>query len=155
MLVTFPFGLFVCAVVFDLADVVGGPMFLGEVGYWTLVAALFAAVLAAAAGLIDLWDVPAGRTRRTALTFNLVNTAMAVLFVFVCLIRAGSPQRGSNAGLVLVELLALAVGATGVRLGAVLVHRFDEVGQGEATTSFDVLVTELAPLADPVPGNPS
>ncbi|MEK8105117.1 DUF2231 domain-containing protein [Micromonospora sp. M12] len=39
MLVTFPLGLFVSATVFDLTDVLGGPAFLGEVGYWTGVAA--------------------------------------------------------------------------------------------------------------------
>lgn len=61
MLVTFPFGLFVSAVLFDLADVAGGPAFLGEVGYWTAVAALVAAALAGVAGMVDLWDVrPAG-----------------------------------------------------------------------------------------------
>ncbi|MGK5677354.1 DUF2231 domain-containing protein, partial [Micromonospora sp. URMC 106] len=88
MLVTFPFGLFVSATVFDLTDVLGGPAFLGEVGYWTSVAALFAAALAAVAGMIDLWDVPGGRTRRTAVTFNLVNVAMAALFLVACLVRA-------------------------------------------------------------------
>lgn len=133
MLVTFPFGLFVSAVVFDLAQAAGGPVFLGEVGYWTVVAALVAAMLAAAAGMIDLWDVPDGRTRRTAVTFNLVNAAVAVLFVFACLIRSGVPERGATGVLVTVELLALVVGAIGVRLGATLVRRFDQT-QGEPGT---------------------
>ena len=144
MLVTFPFGLFVSAVVFDLTDVAGGPAFLGEVGYWTVVAALVAAALATAAGMIDLWDVPDGRIRRTAVTFNLVNVAVAVLFVFACLIRSGAPgQRGATGVLVAVELLALAVGAVGVRLGATLVRRFDQ-GRGEPG-SLDVLRPGLEP----------
>lgn len=148
MLVTFPFGLFACATLFDLADVTGGPDFLGGVAYWTAVAALVAAALAGVAGMVDLWDGPgvdAGpgdRIRRTAVTFNLVNAAMAGLFVVVCLIRAGMPDRGASGGLVVVELLALVVGAVGVRLGAVLVRQFDE-GRGDATT-FDAL--------GPVPG---
>ncbi|WP_309233972.1 DUF2231 domain-containing protein [Micromonospora sp. ATA51] len=50
MLVTFAFGLFVSAAVFDLADVAGGPAFLGEVGYWSAVAALVAAALTTVAG---------------------------------------------------------------------------------------------------------
>ncbi|PZF98987.1 DUF2231 domain-containing protein [Micromonospora deserti] len=137
MLVTFPFGLFVSATVFDLTDVVGGPTFLGEVGYWTAVAALVAAALAAVAGMIDLWDVPRGRTRRTAVTFNLVNVAMAALFLVACLVRADAPQRGTNVVLLLTELVALAVGAVGVRLGARLMRQF-EAGRAEATT-FDAL----------------
>lgn len=163
MLVTFPFGLFVCATLFDLADVTGGPDFLGGVAYWTAVAALVAAALAGLAGMVDLWDAPGSdwaaprarsaaarsttagprpvgpgdRTRRTAVAFNLVNAAMAGLFVVVCLVRAGVPDRGASGGLVTVELLALVVGAVGVRLGAVLVRQFDE-GRGDATT-FDAI----------------
>jgi uncharacterized membrane protein len=125
MLVTFPFGLFVSAAVFDLADVAGGPAFLGEVGYWTAVAALVAAGLAAVAGMVDLWDVRAGRTRRTAVTFNLVNAAMAGLFLLTCLIRAHAPQRGATGGQLATELLALAVGSVGVWLGARLMRQFD------------------------------
>ncbi|MGW4460587.1 DUF2231 domain-containing protein [Micromonospora sp. NBC_01796] len=147
MLVTFPFGLFVSAVVFDLTYLAGGPTFLGEVGYWTVVAALVAAALAAGAGLVDLWDVPDGRTRRTAITFNLVNAGVAVLFVFACLIRSGSPEYAATGVLVAVELLALAVGAVGVWLGAVLVRRFDQ-GGGEPG-SLDTLRPDFEPAPHP------
>ncbi|NJP34591.1 DUF2231 domain-containing protein [Micromonospora thermarum] len=133
MLVTFPFGLFVSATVFDLTDVIGGPAFLGEVGYWTAVAALVAAALATVAGMIDLWDVPGGKTRRTATTFNLVNAAMAGLFLIACLIRADAPQRGASVVLLLTELVALVVGGYGVALGARLIRRFD-AGRAEPTT---------------------
>ncbi|KXK62009.1 hypothetical protein AWW66_10730 [Micromonospora rosaria] len=133
MLVTFPFGLFVSATVFDLADLAGGPVFLGEVGYWTAVAALVAAALATVAGMVDLWDVPGGRTRRTAVTFNLVNAAMAGLFLLACLIRAEASNRGASGTLLAVELVALAVGAVGVGLGSRLVRQF-ESGRAEAGT---------------------
>ncbi|MBE1490237.1 DUF2231 domain-containing protein [Plantactinospora soyae] len=135
MLVTFPFGLFVCATVFDLTDVLGGPAMLGLVGYWTAVAALFAAGLAVVAGMVDLWDVPEDRTRRTAVTFNLLNASVAVLFVFGCLMRSGVPEHGATGALVLVELLGLLVGAVGVRLGASLVRQFDP--RNTEPTSFD------------------
>ncbi|MEU2664766.1 MULTISPECIES: DUF2231 domain-containing protein [unclassified Micromonospora] len=138
MLVTFPFGLFVSATVFDLTDVLGGPAFLGEVGYWTSVAALVAAALTAVAGMIDLWDVPVDRTRRTAVTFNLVNVAMAALFLISCLVRADAPQRGASVVLLLTELVALGIGAVGVALGARLVRRFDAGRRAEPTT-FDAL----------------
>ncbi|MEU1687593.1 DUF2231 domain-containing protein [Micromonospora sp. NPDC005707] len=138
MLVTFPFGLFVSAAVFDLADVAGGPAFLGEVGYWTAVAALVAAALTTVAGMVDLWDVRADRTRRTAITFNLVNAAMAALFLLTCLIRAQAPQRGANGVEVATELLALAVGSVGVRLGARLMRQFDR-GRAAEPTGFEAL----------------
>lgn len=125
MLVTFPFGLFVCATLFDLFDLAGGPAFLGEVGYWTSVAALVAAALAGVAGMVDLWDVPAGGTRRTAVSFNVVNVVMATLFVVVCLVRADAPRRGASVALLATEFVALTVGALGVALGARLVRQFD------------------------------
>ncbi|MGC5020034.1 DUF2231 domain-containing protein [Micromonospora sp. DT47] len=125
MLVTFPFGLFVSATVFDLADVAGGPAFLGEVGYWTAVAALVAAALATVAGMVDLWDVRPGRGRRTMVTFNMVNAGMAALFLLTCLIRADAPQRGATGVLLATEMVALAVGAVGVGLGARLMRQFD------------------------------
>ncbi|MFG1714724.1 DUF2231 domain-containing protein [Micromonospora sp. NPDC049203] len=152
MLVTFPFGLFVCAVVFDLADVAGGPAFLGEVGYWTAVAALVAAGLATVAGLVDLWDVRAGRTSRTVLTFNLVNAVMAGLFLLSCLIRANAPQRGANGALLAAELVALAVGAVGVGLGARLMQQFERVTEPSGFETFgDVPAGSTVEIARPRP----
>ncbi|WFE56240.1 DUF2231 domain-containing protein [Micromonospora sp. WMMD712] len=133
MLVTFPFGLFVSATVFDLADVVGGPAFLGEVGYWTSVAALVAAGLSTVAGMVDLWDAAADPTRRLKITFNLVNAAMAALFLLTCLIRAHSPQRGATGVMLAAELVALGLGGAGVWLGARLMRQF-ESGRAEAGT---------------------
>ncbi|WP_329010862.1 DUF2231 domain-containing protein [Micromonospora rifamycinica] len=137
MLVTFPFGLFVSATVFDLADVAGGPVFLGEVGYWTAIAALVAAGLAGAAGMVELWDVRPGPHRRTMVMFNMVNAGMAALFVLACLIRADAPQRGATGMLLVTELVALVVGAVGVGLGARLVRQFD-AGHRERA-GFDTL----------------
>ncbi|RIV41367.1 DUF2231 domain-containing protein [Micromonospora radicis] len=137
MLVTFPYGLFVCATIFDFAQVAGGPALLGEVGYWTVVAALVAAGLTMVAGMVDLWDVPPDRTRRTAISFNLVNAGMAGLFLLSCLVRAEASNRGATAVLLAVEVLALAVGGLGVALGARLVRHY-EPGRVEPT-SFDAL----------------
>jgi uncharacterized membrane protein len=128
MLVTFPFGLFASAAIFDLADVAGGPALLGEVGYWSAVAALVAAGLVAVAGLVDMWDVRVDRTLRTAATANLLNAAMAALFLLTCLMRAHAPQRGATGVQFLTELLALAVGSVGVWQGTRLMRQFDRRG---------------------------
>lgn len=139
MLMTFPFGLFICATIFDVADAVWGPALLGGVGYWIAVAGLLAAGLAAAAGMIDLWDEPPGATRRAVLTFNLLNTGMAALFLLACLIRAGAVERGASGPMVVLELVGLAVGAVGVRIGVDLVWQFDEAA--DDATTFDALET--------------
>lgn len=149
MLVTFPLGLFVSATVFDLTDVVGGPAFLGEVGYWTGVAALVAAALTAVAGMIDLWDVPVDRTRRTAVAFNLVNAVMAGLFLLTCLVRSQSPEHGASAAILITELVALAAGGIGVHLGARLMRQFD-TGRTE-TGGLDALAGGTVEIVRPRP----
>ncbi|MET7818694.1 DUF2231 domain-containing protein [Micromonospora zamorensis] len=149
MLVTFPLGLFVSATVFDFTDVVGGPAFLGEVGYWTGVAALVAAALTAVAGMIDLWDVPVDRTRRTAVAFNLVNAVMAGLFLLTCLVRSQSPEHGASAAILITELVALAAGGIGVHLGARLMRQFDS-GRTE-TGGLDALANGTVEIVRPRP----
>jgi uncharacterized membrane protein len=124
VLMTFPVGLFVCAVVFDVGRLVGAPAIVGEVGYWTAVAGLVATALTMVAGMIDLWDVPAGPARRDVITFNAVNGAMAGIFLVVCLMRAGSGQPLASVPMVIMEVLALAVGGLGIWLGAGLMRRF-------------------------------
>jgi uncharacterized membrane protein len=123
VLVTFPVGLFACAVVFDAARLVGAPQMVGELGYWTAVAGLVAAALTVVAGLVDLWDVPTGPDRRPLVNFTLVIVAMTGVFLLVCLMRAATPERGASGGMVAIELLALAAGGLAVRLGARLVAR--------------------------------
>ncbi|ASW55019.1 DUF2231 domain-containing protein [Plantactinospora sp. KBS50] len=126
MLVTLPLGLFACAVLFDLADLLGGPRLLGEVGYWTAVAGLVAAALTAVAGLLELWDVPANGDRRAALRGNLPNAISAALFVLVCLARAGAGARDTHppsGALLVFELAALTVGFASVVLAGRRVER--------------------------------
>jgi uncharacterized membrane protein len=137
MLVPLSLGVFVCAAVFDVADLAGGPALLGTVGYWTAVGALAAAAVVAAAGMAELWDLPPCSTRRTVLIFHAVNLAMALLFLLGCLVRAQVPNRGANGGVVVLELLAVAIGAAGVQVGARLVRQFDEARTD--ATSFDAL----------------
>ena len=124
VLMTFPVGLFVCAVVFDVGRLVGAPAIVGEVGYWTAVAGLVATALTMVAGMVDLWDVPAGPTRRDVITFNAVNASMAGIFLVVCLMRAGSGQPLASVPMVVMEGLALAIGGLGIWLGAGLMRRF-------------------------------
>src|SRR5256885_16961822 len=65
MLIVFPVGLFVTAVVFDAIDVFGGSSVFGLVGYWDLTAGLVGAALAAVFGLVDWLGIrPGTRAKR-------------------------------------------------------------------------------------------
>lgn len=124
MLVVFPLGLLVTAVIFDFIDIAGGPRGLGEAAYWNILAGLIGGVLAAAAGAFDLLAIPAGtRAKRVAVAHALANSGVIVLFAGVWAVRMAAHERTAGGGLFAIELVALAVAAVGAWLGGELVDR--------------------------------
>lgn len=124
MLVMFPLALLVTAVVFDFADIVGGPAFLGDVAYWNIVVGLAVGVLAAAAGVVDLLAIPTGtRAKRVGVTHGLVNSGMLLLFAGVWAVRMAADSRAAGGGLFAIELVALVGAGVGAWLGGELVDR--------------------------------
>jgi uncharacterized membrane protein len=113
ILVMFPLGLFAMAVIFDVADQLGGPGILGTLGYWNVVAGLVAGVLATLAGAIDLAFVRRADTKRIGVLRTLLNMGVLILFAVIFMVRVGNPDRGAGTGLFLLELLALAVAGFG------------------------------------------
>src|SRR5262245_36437172 len=87
-LVIVPLGLFATAFLFDFGTLLSGWAFFGEVGYWDLTAALITALLAIAAGLLDLrtfgLDLRRSReltsVRRAAASYGVLTAAMLFLF---------------------------------------------------------------------------
>jgi uncharacterized membrane protein len=80
MLVVFPLGLVVTAVIFDAIRLGSGNTIFGEVGLWDLSAGLIGATLAAATGAADWTAIPStSRAKRIGLRHGLLNTAAAVL----------------------------------------------------------------------------
>lgn len=146
MLVMFPLGLLVTAVVFDLVDLVGGPEVLGEVAFWNITVGLAVGLLAAAAGLIDFLAIPGGtRAKRVGTMHGLLNAALIVIFAIVWLVRLGADGRDAGTGLFVVELIALGVGGVSAWFGGELVDRLgvgvDENANLDAPSSLRTHVT--------------
>jgi uncharacterized membrane protein len=143
VLVTFPVGLFACAVLFDVARVFGAPRLVGEVGYWTVTAGLVAAGLTLVAGLVELWDVPErSPVRRPAVTLLQVNGAMTGMFLLVCVMRAAPAARAASGGLVAVEVLALAIGGLGILLGVRSMHSAAPIVVDPSSGGLDLVMDE-------------
>ncbi|MFU8854686.1 DUF2231 domain-containing protein [Micromonospora sp. SL1-18] len=124
MLVMFPVALLVIAVIFDVIDVAGGPDYLAEAAYWNIAAGLIGGLLAAAAGSVDLFALPAGtRAKQVGLTHAVANLAVILLFAAVWVVRLGAESRAAGGALIAIEVVALAILGISAWLGGELVDR--------------------------------
>src|SRR5687767_13338335 len=111
VLVMFPLGLFAMAVIFDAANLLGGPAILGEVAYWNVAGGLLGGILVALAAAVDLAFIPSGTpAKRAGVLYGLINMGVLLLFAVIMMVRMGAGDRSAGGGLFVVELLAL--GAT-------------------------------------------
>jgi uncharacterized membrane protein len=123
VLVMFPLGLFTMAVLFDTGNVLGGPDILGSLAYWNIVAGLVGGVLVVLAGAVDLALMRVSPARRTAVLQNLMNLGVLILFAVILMMRMQTPDRVAGAGLLVVELIALAAAFVGAWYGGELANR--------------------------------
>jgi uncharacterized membrane protein len=122
ILVMFPLGLFVMALIFDVANLLGGPGILGTLAYWNIVAGLLGGVLATLAGAIDLAFVRRPEAKRVGVLRVLLNMAVLILFAVILMVRVGSQDRAAGAGLFLIEVLAIGVAGFGTWFGGELAN---------------------------------
>ncbi len=113
ILVMFPLGLFAMAIIFDVADLAGGPSILGTLAYWNIVAGLVGGVLATVAGAVDLAFVRRADAKRVGVLRVLLNMGVLILFAVILMVRVGDPDRAAGVGLFLLELLALGLAGFG------------------------------------------
>jgi len=122
ILLMFPLGLFAMAVIFDVAVLLGGPGILGALAYWNVVAGLIGGVLATLAGAIDLIFVRRPDAKRIGVLRSLLNMAVLILFAVILMVRIGAHDKQAGVGLLLVELLALALAGFGAWFGGELAN---------------------------------
>lgn len=122
ILVMFPLGLFTMAVIFDVANLSGGPGMLGALAYWNIVAGLAGGFLALVAGVIDLAFVRRPTARRVGVLRVLVNMGVLFLFAVILMVRVGAHDRAAGVGLLVIELLALGVSGFGLWFGGELAN---------------------------------
>jgi uncharacterized membrane protein len=117
ILVMFPLGLFAMALLFDLADLAGGPAFLGALAYWNIVAGLVSGALAAVAGAVDVMFSRRPQDRRLGVLRSLINVGVLVIFAVIAMLRVQADERAIGGGLFVVELLALSLAGFGAWFG--------------------------------------
>jgi uncharacterized membrane protein len=141
MLVVFPLGLLIAALVFDAVHLGTANDIFSQVGFWNITAGLVGAVLAALAGFIDWLGIPARtRARSAGLLHGCLNVAAVVLFLIAWLVRLDRVGHRPGAGLFLLELVAIGLAGVAAWFGGELVERMgigvDENARPDAPSSL-------------------
>lgn len=121
MLVTFPIGCFVAAVVSDIISIWAGPVFWAEMSTWLLLFGVLGALLAAFFGLVDYLSAPMTPAAKSLAAWHMtLNIAMIVLFGLACAIRFLDHTSVAGYALTGVGIVVLAI--SGV-LGGNVAHK--------------------------------
>ncbi|HKZ74181.1 MAG TPA: DUF2231 domain-containing protein, partial [Steroidobacteraceae bacterium] len=124
MLVVFPLGLFVSAVVFDVFYFASDNPRFAFVAYWNIAGGLIGGILAAIFGLIDFVAIPR-RTRawRIGLAHGLGNIAVVALFAVAWVLRRPDALHLPAASVFTLEIVAVGLAGVTAWLGGELVER--------------------------------
>jgi len=141
MLVMFPIALYVTGVIFDVVHLITDNDTFAQVGFWMITAGLIGAVLAAMTGLLDWSKVPSGtRAKTVGLRHGLLNAIVLVAFLISWAVRIDRPAHAPGGGLVVLEIVAVAVAGVAAWLGGELVDRLgigvDDDAHPDASSSL-------------------
>ena len=97
MVVPIAIGGLVLSFIFDIVCMATGTLDpWATVAYYTMVGGIAGALVAAIFGFIDLVSLPAGYTKKIALTHMGINLALVVLFIFNAGMRHADPNPGGT-----------------------------------------------------------
>jgi uncharacterized membrane protein len=122
MLVMFPLGLFVTAVIFDILYLMGGNPVLPSISYYLIAAGLITGAIAAVFGFIDWLGLPYNsRAWNLGLIHGIGNIFILGLFLLSWLWRGRDLL--PNAAIITISLVAFALALVTAWLGGELVYR--------------------------------
>lgn len=124
MLIVFPLGLLIMAVIFDILFLITQNNTFALVAFYDIAAGIIGGLFAAVFGLVDWLALPGGtRAKRIGLWHGIGNVIVVVLFAISWLMRATDVDRRPNTTTFLVALIGLALGTITAWLGGELVDR--------------------------------
>jgi uncharacterized membrane protein len=124
MLIVFPLGLLVTAVLLDIVRLVTGNTSLAYVAFVIIAAGVIGGLAAAVFGLVDWLAVPSGtRAKSVGLWHGIGNVVVVGLFAVSWLVRWGDPNYVPTALGFTLSLVGVGLGAVTGWLGGELVDR--------------------------------
>jgi uncharacterized membrane protein len=113
MLIVLPLGLFIMAVVIDVAYLATERIEFAMVAYYNIGAGILTGLFAAVFGAIDWWAIPSGtRAKSVGLWHGVGNVVVVALFAVSWWLRSATPDYAP-------DTLAFSLGALGLVLGTV------------------------------------
>jgi uncharacterized membrane protein len=124
MLIVFPLGLLVSAVIFDILYFITGNAALATVSFWNIAGGVIGGLVAAVFGLLDWLAVPAGtRAKQIGLYHGVGNVVVVLLFAVSWWQRRNHPNLEPGPITFTLEVVGLALGTVTAWLGGELVDR--------------------------------
>jgi uncharacterized membrane protein len=123
MLIVFPLGLFVTAIIFDVIHFITGTPLWSVIAYWMICAGIIGGLVAAVFGLVDWLSLSRGsRAYRIGAWHGVGNVVVVVLFALSWLMRRADPGAPSVGAFIMV-LVGGGLGLITGWLGGELVER--------------------------------
>ena len=141
MLVVFPLGLLMTAVIFDIAYLSTANPGWAMVSFWIMAAGIIGAIVAAPFGSIDWLSIPKQtRARKVGFIHGLGNVLVLALFLISWFLRKGAADFAPSVGALICSFAGVAVAAVAAWFGGELVDRLgvgvDEGANLDASSSL-------------------
>ena len=124
MLIVFPLGLLITAVIFDVVYFMTDNDSFTIVAYWCIAAGIIGGLLAAVFGLIDWLNIPSNtRAKAVGMWHGIGNVVVVALFALSWWLRYGDPAHTASTVAFILALVGIGIGAVTGWLGGELVDR--------------------------------
>jgi uncharacterized membrane protein len=124
MLVVFPLGLFVVAIIFDILHLITGSLTLSVVSFYMITAGVIGGLLAAIFGFIDWLGLPKGsRARRLGAWHGLGNLTLTIFFALSWLLRLPAANHVPSTLAMVLSFAGAIISLFTAWLGGELVYR--------------------------------
>jgi uncharacterized membrane protein len=121
MVVTFPIGCFVAAIVCDIISIWAGPVFWAPMATWLILFGVLGAVFAAFFGFVDYLTAPMTADAKNIAAWHMtLNIAVIVIFGVACAVRFHDHASVAGYALTVLGIILLAISGT---LGGDVAHR--------------------------------
>lgn len=124
ILIVFPLGLLITAVLFDVIYLITGNVGFASAAFWNITAGIIFGVASAVPGALDWLAIPTEtRARKIGLIHAIGNDAMLILFAISWWLRFNNPDYAAGAVAFVLAVLAIALGGPASWFGGELVMR--------------------------------